>query len=66
MAPRRENRLDTEAPGKLQCNSEERIISTGTSFSLDDPTPIKPMVRLDWYLIPHGTSSRMGKMLQWM
>uniref|UniRef100_A0A0E0EVU0 Uncharacterized protein n=1 Tax=Oryza meridionalis TaxID=40149 RepID=A0A0E0EVU0_9ORYZ len=56
MAPRRENKLDMAAPGKLQCNGEERIISTGTSFSLDDTIPVKPTVRFDWYLMIPRTS----------
>ncbi|BAT08565.1 Os09g0471850 [Oryza sativa Japonica Group] len=31
--------------------AEWAVISTGTSFSLDNPTPVKPTVRLDWYLM---------------
>jgi hypothetical protein len=44
--------------------AEWAVIGTGTSFSLDDPIPVKPTVRLDWYLmVSRGTSLKMGKML---
>jgi hypothetical protein len=39
------------------------VISRDTSFSLADPTPLKPTVRLDWYFMVHRGTLRMGKML---
>nr|BAD22234.1 hypothetical protein [Oryza sativa Japonica Group] len=42
--------------------AEWAVISTGTSFSLDNPTPVKPTVRLDWYLMVIFKATQLGRL----